>query len=143
VIIPDVNLLIYAIDADSAHHDKASRWWHDALSGREAVGLPWVGVLAFVRLTTNPRIFTRPLDASAAVGIVESWLGRPHISPVEPSHRHLGIVRGLLAESGAAGNLVTDAHLAALAIEHGAALYSADNDFARFRGLTWRNPLMT
>jgi toxin-antitoxin system PIN domain toxin len=111
VIIPDVNLLLYAVDADNLHHDAVAPWWHATLDGREAVG------------------------------VVEGWLRRPHVTPVEPTHRHLGIVRGLLAECGGGGNLVTDAHLAALAIEHGATLHSADHDFARFRGLTWRSPL--
>lgn len=141
MIIPDVNLLLYAVDDSSPVHVRAHAWWTDALAGQEPVGLSWITVLGFVRLTTNPRVFEHPLAGEAAVDIMAGWSRAPHVTPVEPGPRHLGIMRELIAETGAAGNLVTDAHLAALAIEQSATLVSADHDFARFRGLAWRNPL--
>lgn len=141
MIIPDVNLLIYATDELSAHHAPAHRWWSATLNGHEAIGLPWATSLAFIRLTTNPRVFLTPLQSRQAVDVVRGWLSRPQVVPVEPTARHLDLVAGLLDETGTAGNLVTDAHLAVLAIEHGAVLYSADADFSRFAGLTWVNPL--
>ncbi|MBI3688233.1 MAG: type II toxin-antitoxin system VapC family toxin [Actinobacteria bacterium] len=141
MIVPDVNLLLYAVDSGSPHHETAATWWRSALKGREPIGLPWVTALAFLRLTTNPRIFVRPLGAVQAADVVEGWFGRRHVVPIEPTQRHLALLRGLLDAVGTAGNLVTDAHLAALAIEHGATLCSADADFGRFPGLRWRNPL--
>jgi len=141
VIVPDVNLLVYAVDSGSPHHTAASAWWRRVLNGPEPAGLPWVCVLALLRLITDPRVFTRPLDAEQALAVVEAWSAPPHVIPVEPTQRHLAILRGLLDVTGTAGGLVTDAHLAALAIEHGATLCSADADFGRFPGLRWRNPL--
>lgn len=141
MIVVDVNLLIYAIDESAPKHHQALAWWRSALSGKEVVGLPWSTMLAFVRLTTNPRIFARPLVADEAFALLEGWMSRPHVVPVEPTSRHLAMIRGLLAGLGTAGNLVTDAHLAALALENGATLCSADADFTRFPGLKWLNPL--
>jgi hypothetical protein len=141
VIIPDINLLIYATDELSVHHRAASTWWSTTVNGHESVGLPWVTTLAFLRLTTNPRVVTSPLTPEQATSVVRDWLARPQVSAVEPTGRHVDLVADLLADMGTAGNLVVDAHLAALAIEHGAALYSADADFSRFTGLRWVNPL--
>lgn len=141
MIVPDVNLLIYATDRATTRHGAALGWWTETLNGPEPVGLTWSTVLAYVRLTTSLRIAQHPLSTDIAIATVESWLALPHVVVVEPTGRHLAILRGLLAESGAAGNLVTDAHLAALAIEHGATLCSADSDFARFAGLRLHNPL--
>jgi uncharacterized protein len=141
VIVVDVNLLLYAVDRGSPHHERAHQWWRSALVGRETIGLPWGTTLAFVRLTTNPRIFARPLTVERAFDVLEAWTAQHHVVPIEPTPRHQAVVRGLLQSVGTAGNLVTDAHLAALAIEHGAALYSADADFTRFPGLRWTNPL--
>lgn len=141
MIIPDVNLLIYATDRSTVHHAAALRWWSGALAGPELVGLAWTTNLAFVRLTTNPRIVANPLTAGQAVAVVEQWRSHGHVVTVEPSTRHLDLLAGLLAGTGAAGNLVMDAHLAALALEHGATLCSADTDFGRFPGLSWVNPL--
>jgi hypothetical protein len=141
VIVPDVNLLLYAVDESTPVHTRAVTWWTEVLAGPEPVGLPWVTVLGFVRLSTNSRIFESPLAGEAAVDIVAGWFRAPHVTSVEPGPRHLGIMRELIAETGAAGNLVTDAHLAALAVENGATLVSADHDFARFAGLDCRNPL--
>lgn len=142
MIVPDLNLLLYAVDESTPHHARAVGWWTEALTGLEPIGLPWVTVLGFVRLTTNPRVFEHPLSGEAAVDIAAGWFRAPHVAPLDPGPRHLGIARELIAASGAAGNLVTDVHLAALAIEHGATLLSADHDFARFPGLNWRNPLV-
>ena len=141
MIVPDVNLLLYAVDSGSPRHEPARGWWETALRGPEPVGVPWVTILAFLRLTTNPRVFARPLKPAQAFDVIEAWTMQPHVVPIEPTLRHLRIVRGLLDTAGTAGNLVTDAHLAALAIEHGATLCSADADFSRFPGLRWSNPL--
>ena len=141
MIVVDLNLLLYAVDKDATRHAAARRWWDQLLSGDVPVGLAWVVLLGFVRLTTNPRVFPRPIDVEAAVAVVEDWLAQPPVRRLDPTERHWPILRGLLESLGAAGNLTTDAHLAALAIEHGATLCSTDNDFARFQGLRWVNPL--
>ena len=141
MIVPDVNLLIYAVDDTSHHHERARDWWLGALRGTEPIGLPWATTLAFVRLTTNGRIFASPLLADQALDLVEGWLAVPHVVVLEPTRAHLDRVRALLRELGTAANLVTDAHLAALAIEHNATLASADADFSRFPALRWTNPL--
>ena len=141
MIVVDVNLLLYAIDSSSPRHAAAHRWWTSALAGRETIGLPWSTTLAFLRLTTNPRIYDTPLKPEQALDLVESWTAQHHVVPVDPTPQHLPLVRTLLEATGTAGNLVTDAHLAALAIEHGATLHSADAGFGRFPGVRWRNPL--
>ncbi|MDA8069904.1 MAG: type II toxin-antitoxin system VapC family toxin [Actinomycetota bacterium] len=137
----DVNLLIYAVDETSARFPVAHPWVQEVLGGRETVALPWVVLLAFVRLTTSPRIMTFALSADAALDLVDGWLDRPNTVIVGPTQRHAAVLRELLAATGTGGNLVTDAHLAALAIEHGAELNSCDADFSRFPGLQWRDPL--
>ena len=137
----DLNVLLYAVNRDSAHHEVIRRWWEDALSGDVPVGLAWVVLLGFLRLTTNPRILPRPLDVEDAVSVVGEWLAQPPVRPLVPTDRHWPILQDLLRASGAAGNLTTDAHLAALAIEHGATLLSTDTDFARFANLRWLDPL--
>jgi toxin-antitoxin system PIN domain toxin len=141
VILPDLNLLLYAVNEDSPQHERALAWWTSALTGAEPIGFPWSTVLGFVRLVTHPRIFTAPLDAAAAVDLVQGWAALPHVLTIEPTPRHLPLLRGVLDQLGTAGNVVTDAHLAVLTMEHGATLYSADADFGRFPGLRWRNPL--
>ena len=139
--IPDLNLLVYAVDRESTEHDRALAWWNGALSGSETVGLAWSVLLGFVRLTTNPRVFRSPLSPEEALDYVDRWLGVGVTTVVEPTSRHAAVLRDLLARSGTGGNLVSDAHLAAIAIEHGAELCSADRDFGRFAGLSWVNPL--
>jgi toxin-antitoxin system PIN domain toxin len=141
VKLPDVNVLIYAVDEGSHHHDGARAWLEEALSGSETVAFCWSVLLAFVRLSTRPVVFEHPLDAGEALDLVEGWLGQPCATVVDPTPRHLAILRDLLTQLGTAGNLTTDAHLAALAIEHGAELWSYDTDFARFAGLRWHSPL--
>lgn len=141
MILVDANLLIYAIDADSPHHARAKRWLEEALSGTSPVGLPWIVVLAFLRITTRAGLLRNPLPAAEALAYVDSWFGQPNVTAVAPGDHHWAILGNLLRASGTAGNLTTDAHLAALALEHGAAIASADNDFKRFAGVTHVNPL--
>lgn len=141
MILPDVNLLLYAVDAETARHAKARSWLEEVLSGTEEVGFAWVVILGFVRISTNPAAFVNPLSPPEAFGYAEEWLARPVASTVNPGPHHITLMRELLHELGVAGNLSSDAHLAALAIEHGAELCSSDNDFSRFKGLRWTDPL--
>jgi toxin-antitoxin system PIN domain toxin len=141
VKLTDVNLLLYALDADAPRHRAARRWLEEQLSGTETFAFTWVVLLAFVRLSTNPRVFEKPLEPAEAFDIVEGWLAQPCATVVHPTERHSALLRELLEPLGTAGNLTTDAHLAALAIEHGAELCSCDADFSRFPGLRWRDPL--
>ncbi|MGI9112323.1 MAG: type II toxin-antitoxin system VapC family toxin [Gaiellaceae bacterium] len=140
--LPDLNLLLYAVDRSSSSHQVALRWWNALLSGGETVALSWVVLLGFVRLTTSPGVMGAPLSADDALDYVDRWLAQPVTTVVDPTPRHSRVLRDLLRNVGSAGNLVTDAHLAALAIEHGAELCSADHDFGRFPGLRWVNPLV-
>ena len=139
--LPDVNLFLYAIDESSARHRPARAWVEAILSGSETVALAWAVLLAFVRLSTNPAAFERPLDVDEALDLVEAWLAQPCTTVVAPTDRHPAVLRDLLAPLGSAGNLTSDAYLAALAIEHGAELCSCDTDFSRFAGLRWIDPL--
>ena len=139
--IVDLNVLLYAVNSDSAHHAAVRAWWERALSEDDAVGLPWIVLLGFLRLATNPRVFPRPLDAAAAIGKLDAWLALENVRVPRERDDHWERMRRLLAGSGTAGNLTTDAHLAALAIGHDATLASCDGDFARFKGLRWENPL--
>ena len=141
MILVDANLLIYAVNQDLPQHLAARTWWEATLSGGESVGIPWVSVLAFVRICTNGRVFDAPLSVDAAIRYVEEWLQHPMVQAVSPGTGHWAVLRNLLAQSGTAGNLTTDAHIAALAIERGYTVCSADNDFKRFPGLTHVNPL--
>lgn len=139
--LPDANLLIYAVDESAAHHEAARRWLDGQLSGDETVAFTWVVLLAFLRLTTNARVFERPFAPSEALDVIDGWLDQPAATVVGPTERHPRLLRQLLEASGTAGNLTTDAHLAAVAMEHGATLCSVDRDFGRFSGLRWINPL--
>lgn len=141
MILPDVNLLLYAYDGSAPQHDRARSWWERALSGREPVGLAWVTTLAFVRIGTHPRVFVHPMSVVEATEHVATWSAQPVVQAVEPGPRHLEILTGLLRRTGSAGNLTTDAHLAALALELGATVCSSDSDFRRFDGLSFENPL--
>ena len=140
MILPDINLLVYAYNEDAPHHARAKDWWEDCLSGTEPLALPWAVVLGFVRLMSNRRVLVQPMSAPEAIGHCRSWLLQPHTRVAQPGPAHMDLLAGLLA-SHVSSNLVTDAHLAALAIEHQAQLHSNDSDFARFSGLAWRNPL--
>lgn len=141
MILVDANLLLYAINPDLPRHQQARQWWESALSGTEAVGIPWVVILAFLRLTTNSRVFEHPLNPERALGYIDEWLAQPVTEPLRPGPNHWVVLRNLLDATGTAGNLTTDAHIAALALEHGYAVYSADNDFQRFAGIKHVNPL--
>jgi uncharacterized protein len=141
MIIPDANLLIYAVNADAPFNRTAKSWLESALSGQETVGFSWIVLLAFLRLTTRPGLFQNPLPVGTAFDLIASWLAQPAATIAHPGPRHLQILGDLLRPLGSGGNLTSDAHLAALAIEHRAELYSADGDFVRFSGLKWRNPL--
>ena len=142
MILVDANLLIYAVNRDAPLNRKAQPWLESALSGTETVGFSWTVLLAFLRLTTRPGLFLRPLRVDTAFDLVASWLDQTSATIVHPGPRHLAVLRELLQPLGTGGNLTSDAHLASLAIEHGAELCSSDTDFARFPGLKWRNPLV-
>jgi toxin-antitoxin system PIN domain toxin len=143
VILPDANVLLYAQDGTSPHHEKARRWWDGLLSGRMPVCLCWPVLTAFVRIATSARTYERPVSLADATASVDPWLRQPCVQVVGPTHAHRHAFRGLLEAAGASSNLVTDAHMAALAIEHGCRLASTDSDFARFAGLSWFDPLQT
>ena len=141
MILVDANLLLYAEDELCSRHAKAREWWDEQLSGSSPVCLCWTVLGAFIRISTNPRVFEHPLSLDQALSRVHSWLSQPCIRIVHPTEGHWTVFRKLLIEGQAVANLVTDAHLAALAIEHGCELISTDSDFSRFPGLKWRNPL--
>jgi toxin-antitoxin system PIN domain toxin len=141
VILVDANILLYAEDATSPHHAAIRAWWDAQLSGSTPVCLTWAVINAYLRIGTNPRVFKHPLTLTEATTRVQSWLEQPCVRLVEPTARHWDIFRDLLEAGQATANLVSDAHLAALALEHGCMLYSTDADFARFRQLKWKNPL--
>lgn len=138
----DANVLIYAVNSDAAHHERSKRWLESALSGTEPVGMTWGVLLAFLRVTTRRGILERPLPANDAVAYVDSWLQQPSVEIVTPGANHWAILRTLILASGTAGNLTSDAHLAAHAIEGGWTLVSTDNDFRRFSGLNVLNPVV-
>ena len=141
MIVVDLNLLLYAINEDAADHGAARAWWERVLAGDEPVGLPWTVVLGFLRIATHPRVFPSPLSAAQALDLMDEWLDRPPVRIAEPGTAHWRIFRQLLDQLGTAGNLTSDAHLAAIAIEHGASLCSTDNDFSRFPAVHWIDPL--
>lgn len=132
---------MYAFDEISPRHEPAREWLERTLSGSETVALAWATLVGFVRLSTHASLFERPLQVDRALDLLDGWLAQPCTTIVHPTRRHAAILRELLTPLGAAGNLTTDAHLAALAIEHGAELCSCDTDFARFTGLRWVDPL--
>jgi uncharacterized protein len=138
--IVDANVLLYAVNSASAHHQSCRRWLDGALSGSDAVGLAWVPLLAFIRLTTKEGLFPSPLRPEEAMGRVADWLGAPTAVTVNPTPRHAEVLSRLLAQVGTGGNLVNDAHLATLAVEHRASIVSYDSDFGRFDGIRWDRP---
>lgn len=135
MVVVDANVLLYAVNAESALHTSSRAWLDSALRGSETVGFAWLALLAFVRIGTNADIFAHPLTVDEAFDQVSLWVSSPSAVVVEPTPRHVQLMRDLLASTGAGGNLTSDAHLAALAIEHKATLVSFDRDFARFEGL--------
>ena len=141
MILVDANLLVYAHVASFPQHERARTWLDDRINAAAPVGLPWPSLLAFVRIVSNSRIFDRPVAVSAAWRQVESWLATRSVWVPLPTERHQEVLAPFMASVEGRANLVPDAHLAALAIEHGLVLYSTDGDFARFDGLEWQNPL--
>lgn len=141
MILVDANLLLYAINNDAPRHQQARQWWEQVLSGTEFVGLPWVAALAFIRISTHPQIFSQPLKVESALLYLDEWLEQPVLQLVSPGNAHWSILCNLLRQTGTAGNLTTDAHIAALALEQGYTVFSADNDFKRYPGLKHVNPL--
>jgi len=142
MLIPDINVLIYSINIDSYCHEQAKKWLEDILSGSEHVGFAWIVLLGFIRVTTHEKILPNPLSSEQACEIVNSWMERPMTRIIAPGDNHWNILQELLQELGTAGNLTSDAHLAALTIEHNGVLFSTDNDFSRFPNLRWKNPVV-
>jgi toxin-antitoxin system PIN domain toxin len=141
VIVVDANLLLYAANRDAPEHERSKDWLDGQLSGPTRVGLPWPSLLAFMRVATNPVAIRHPLTPSAAWAQVTEWLGAPVVWTPGPGDRHAEILGSLMTAGGMSSRLVSDAHLAALAMEHGLTLCSTDGDFAKFAGLKWENPL--
>lgn len=137
----DANLLLYAVDSSSPQHTQASAWLSGALNGDRRVGLPWQTIGAFVRLSTHPRAARSPLSSSEAWRFVEDWLASDPVWVPPATERTASVLAGLVKRYHVTGNLVTDAQLAALAIEHGLVVYSTDTDFARFAEVSWHNPM--
>lgn len=141
MILVDANLPLYAEDRTSPCHEQARQWWDEQLSGSDPVCLCWTVISAYIRIGTNPRVLERPLTLDEAADRVSSWFGQPCVRVIHATEKHWELFRSLLTESQARGNLVSDAHLAALAIEHGCTLCSTDSDFSRFPRLKWHNPV--
>ena len=141
MIIPDLNLLVYSYDDGAPFHNPARRWWEGLVNGTERVGIPWVVVVGFVRLLTHGSLREVPASPVQAVDYVREWFRFPHVTPINPGPSHLDYLSRNLNAAGVGGNLVTDAHIAALAMEYQAEVHSNDTDFSRFPGLRWRNPL--
>jgi toxin-antitoxin system PIN domain toxin len=141
VILPDVNLLLHTYNSQSPVHSAARDWWEGLLNGTRPVGLAWAAILGFVRIATHRQVLDNPLPVGLACETARAWLRQPYVSVLHPGDRHAEILFSLLEALGTAGNLTTDAHLAALAIEHQAELHSTERDFGRFAGLRWTNPL--
>jgi toxin-antitoxin system PIN domain toxin len=140
-ILIDANLVLWAHHEQFSLHRAARTWLADALTGVPLVGIPWPTIMAFLRVSTHQRALSRPLGIEVAWDVVRGWLARPNVRIPVPTERHEAILGGLLTKGRATGNHTTDAHLAALAIEWGLELQSADRDFARYPGLRWRDPL--
>lgn len=141
MILVDANLLLYAEDSLSEHHASAREWWDARLSGSDPVGLCWPVINAFIRIATNPRLHQRPLTLKEASDRVQSWFDQPCVRLLQPTDQHWTLFQQMLRNGNAVGNLVSDAHLAALAVEHNCVLCSTDADFSRFKGLKWKNPV--
>ena len=141
MILIDTNLWLYASLRESPHHSTAKAWLEEAFNGEEAIALSWSVVLAVLRIATQSRLMQRPLTVAQAIELVEGWLQHPLVEVPQPGPRHWAVLRRLIEEAGTAANLTSDAHLAALAIEHHCTLCSADSDFRRFAGLRFSNPL--
>ena len=141
MIVPDTNMFLYAYREDVENHDVARAWWEGLMSGRERIGIPWAVISGFVRIMTNPRSVSNPIPPRVAIDTVNTWFEYPHVTTINPGSQHLALLRRNLDAAGVGGNLVPDAHIAALAMEYNAELHSNDSDFARFPGLRWHNPI--
>jgi uncharacterized protein len=141
MILVDANLPLYTVNHFTEHHAAAKKWWDAQLSGVETVGLSWQVIHAFIRISSHQKIFPRPLTLNEAIERVQSWLDQPCVRILQPTENHWTIFQQMLRAGRATANLVSDAHLAALAVEHNCILCSTDIDFARFRGLKWKNPI--
>ncbi|HET7205812.1 MAG TPA: type II toxin-antitoxin system VapC family toxin [Terriglobales bacterium] len=141
MIVLDANILLYAYDTGSQHHLKARAWVESIFTEPEPVGLPWQVISAFLRIMTHPRLPGQRFTVEEAIGITTLWVDQPNVRTLAPTERHWGLFRHMIVEGQAAGALVSDAHLAAMTIEHGGVLHTTDRDFARFPGLRWTNPL--
>jgi toxin-antitoxin system PIN domain toxin len=139
--IPDVNILLSLVDENSLNHSRVRAWWEEAMSSDEPIGFAWVALLGFLRISTSTPAFPNPLSPELALAIIDQWLSAATSVVIQPTERHAEILRDLITSVGTAGNLTTDAHIAALAIEYDAEVCSADRDFGRFPGLRWLNPL--
>ncbi len=141
MILVEANLLIYAVNRDLAQHKPARACLENVFSGSGSVGLLWVSLMAFMRICTSSRTLDSPLIPEQAIGFIDEWFGRPNVRMMTPDAGHWAILKNLIRQAGTAGNLTTDAHIAELALEHGCTIFSADNDFKRFSGVTHINPL--
>lgn len=141
MIIPDINLLIYAHNAADPQHALAKAWWESSINGSEPIGLPWIVMGGFIRLMTHPRVLEYPMPITEATGCVRSWLDQPTVIILEPGKKFPLIFFNFLENLGSGGNLTTDAHIAAIAVEKQGDVHSCDSDFARFEGLRWTHPI--
>ena len=141
MICPDVNLLLYAVFSTYPQHPKAKAWWDGVLSSPQPISIGHVVVLGFIRVSTSPRVFSRPLTIEKAVEVVDGWLSQPNVELIAPAENHWDNLKTMLASGNAGGNLTTDAHIAALAADFGLVIYSNDADFARFPGIKCVNPV--
>ncbi len=141
MIVPDINLLVFAYNLTRPENPAAAEWWEGLVNGTENVGIPRLVATGFVRLMSNPKVMSSPFSGSEAAELVNYWFTWSHIFPINPGDRYLIHFHALLAATGSGGDLVPDAHIAALAMEYGAEVHSADSDFGRFRGVRWHNPL--
>ena len=139
--IVDLNILLYAVNRDAHHHRTVRSWWEQAVSGDELIGLPWIVLLGFLRIATNPDVFPRPLAPETAIKRIDVWVSHPNTRVIFETKDHWRILKSLIEESGTTGNLTTDAHLATLAISYGAILVSCDTDFIRFKHVRWESPV--
>ena len=141
MIVPDLNLLLYAYNTNAPQHHVAKRWWEDLINGTERIGVPWMVAIGFVRLTTHPRVLAKPVSPAEAVGRLRRFFEYAHVEALNPGPDHLDHLQRCLDAAGVGAELVTDAHIAALSIEYQAEVHSNDSDFGRFPGVRWRNPL--
>jgi len=141
VIIPDVNLLVYAYNSDAPHHQRSKEWWEAAVQGSQPVAIPWVVALGFLRIMTSRTVLARPMTMATALQHLRSWMEQPSVRVLQPGPRHLTILEGFCEAGVLSSGLLSDAHIAALAVENQATVQSNDSDFCRFPGLRWSNPL--